>query len=84
MITEEEAKTKWCPHVRHVAGDANQASNAAGYAGGRAHEEWNCCIGSKCMAWRFVKYVVQPGVDNAGNWNVNDVGYCGLSGKPER
>ena len=58
MMTEEEAKTKWCPLSRcageingHVVGGAN-----------RLGEPWQCspfvqqtmCIGSACMAWRAV------------------------------
>lgn len=37
IITEDEAKTKWCPML---------ASNSA------ALNKKNSCIGSSCMGWR--------------------------------
>ena len=66
-MTEDEAKTKWCPFVRYaivskyvVSSGANRLGDDVGY-----HENASqCrCIGSACMAWR-------------------PAGYCGLAGKP--
>lgn len=73
-MTEEEAKTKWCPLVRlRTIGDAMR----------RRGEEFSTgdpdvlCIGSACMAWR---------VDKAAKHdmsNINkDIGYCGAFGTP--
>lgn len=44
-MTEDEAKTKWCPQTR--LGDKGNRSNSFGvdYTFGR-------CIASECMAWR--------------------------------
>lgn len=61
-MTEEEAKTKWCPFARIDI----------------------CCIGSRCMAWRWEKAIesvsLMCGVvvtrDSATD------GYCGSVGKP--
>ncbi len=48
IVTEEEAKTKWCRHV--VASHTNPRMGFAGDTGPRTHN----CIGSECMAWEWV------------------------------
>lgn len=61
MLTEDQAKTKWCPFVRQaailqdpVAGVA--AVNRATPPDGEHHRlEFVSCIGSDCMAWRPVR-----------------------------
>ncbi len=68
-MTEDEAKQRWCPHVRYPSG-TNSAVNRIGVANfGVANfiEEETKCIGSDCMAWRW-----QDG-DPGG-------GHCGLAG----
>jgi hypothetical protein len=76
-MTENEATQKWCPHARkyHSGGSFNRTDNDAKPGG--TH-----CIGSKCMAWRWVKdpliaFVAngQPVPDYTG-----EHGYCGLAG----
>lgn len=57
--TEEEAKTKWCPHTRVVWTSGNGPANRDM----ETKAEWpdtfpdfakqTSCIGSKCMAWRW-------------------------------
>lgn len=81
-MTEEEAKQKWCPFVRHTADGTDAASNRyATQSGATPEQQWNACIGSACMAWRF----------NRDDWSENmstgaityhQGGYCGLAGKP--
>ena len=96
LLTEQEAKAKWCPHARIVrvlaenaggvpvtAATANRmVSNGAPVAN---------CIGSQCMAWRSVE---QAWNDRANRWQTADrefgdpeathrtLGYCGLAGDP--
>lgn len=59
MLTEEEAKTKWCPHVRNVLpldegnGSFNRG-NPEDPAGLSHSDGYQCnCIASACMAWRW-------------------------------
>lgn len=95
LLTEAQAKTKWCPHVRlpaqfqaktqmGVIGIAAATPNVtespiAGHALTR-NGEHNCCIGSKCSQWRWAKY-------NEDGQRILDqapaVGYCGISGEPQ-
>ncbi|WP_300573493.1 hypothetical protein [Phenylobacterium sp.] len=64
-MTEDEAKTKWCPFVRIVNGKI-EADNSSSHASvqdayNRVVDEakWavpkgGCCIGSACMAFRWI------------------------------
>jgi hypothetical protein len=61
-MTEDEAKTKWCPFVRQIGTLRNSQSNEVFATGSqnRGHQMGgalhNCmCIGSGCMAWRWNK-----------------------------
>ena len=58
-MTEDEAKTKWCPFVRahSEAGSYNRASTKQSEDG---VEDWghNKCVASSCMAWRGVPQVL--------------------------
>lgn len=67
-LTEEEAKTKWCPFASVTARDANGCGT---YWNG---EPAFMCIASACMAWR-------PIPKSAENPYPPE-GYCGLAGKP--
>ena len=77
-MTEEEAKTKWCPHARIPSGEPAVAVNRPEpYDNDVPH-----CLGSFCMAWRWLH---KAGTDEndqpnyyAGPWQ----GYCGLAGRP--
>lgn len=82
ILTEEEAKTKWCPHGR-----VWQKASSEGITSFTTHGCMGSvpiCIGSACMAWRFVP----QGENYSENMATGDrtyltpVGYCGLAGKP--
>lgn len=73
-MTEDEAKTKWCPMVRW--------SHAQGYDDVFTNREANqsfgsgvACIGSACMWWRERSEAIP------GNHAVIG-GYCGGAGNP--
>lgn len=70
-MTEEEAKTKWCPMLRK--GPPGTSRNAP-------EDVPNLCIGSACMMWRKVDLSKVP-MNEIHNYG-EDVGYCGLAGKP--
>lgn len=85
-MTEQEAKTKWCPMYRQAVSidGANRE-----WADNRMDGSNPTCIGSACMAWRWF----QPGRDPdlarefplapTGDLDKrDDVGFCGLAGKP--
>ncbi len=69
-MTEEEAKTKWCPFVRHYNAMFQPCGNSlAGVPPRETPVTPFTCIASACMAWRKAL--------------AGDVGgYCGLAGKP--
>ncbi len=79
IVTENEAKTKWCP----------AANNSGALRDGKAHEK---CIASNCMAWRpasdgwqlpsgkIIEADKEPQNSHGGMWIAR--GYCGLSGVP--
>lgn len=75
-MTEDEAKTKWCPFARvpmsYLDNSPAPAVNRA-YSGNSAYEG-SLCIASACMAWRWAGTASQYPKSS-------DVpGYCGLAG----
>lgn len=79
LLTEEEAKKRWCPHARVNAGPGFNR-NSGGEPSRSA-----LCIASECMAWRFYGAGWRTS-ETVGNYSVEHVelGYCGLSGSPEK
>jgi hypothetical protein len=54
-MTEDEAKTKWCPLSRpYVHTQDGPAPTRYVENGQLVHTGVSCCIGSKCMAWGVV------------------------------
>ena len=74
-MTEQEAKTKWCPMVRaaknvqpvQLMGQANMDPASA------RNPEQARCIGSGCMMWRWDGWPEGAKVEDKR-------GHCGLSG----
>lgn len=77
-MTEEEAKTKWCPFSRVSPWPANGSYNRITNKEGAAYTN---CIASSCMVWRTHNYIL----DTAGysQPNTKGLGYCGLAGTPD-
>lgn len=85
LLTEEEAKAKWCPQAQIAAGPASN--------------DIQTCCASNCMMWRWGKdnLMLKPPWTPAdwtppegfrlredGNTErIDSVGYCGLAGNPE-
>ena len=85
MMTEEQAREKWCPFVRVGFGMNAPDQSCIAATGNRMttmDDECNC-IASDCMAWRWAHL---GGDHNAIGEplpeNVPGEGYCGLSGTP--
>lgn len=61
-MTEDEAKTKWCPFARiaqeHIIGPTYNRIYRSGRPRGDDMQLPNsaACIASACMAWRFADY----------------------------
>jgi len=60
IVTEAEAKTKWCPMVRYTCGMEDSGANRFNM-GTNPRPEWGAeenpgkcrCIASECMMWRW-------------------------------
>lgn len=96
-MTEEEAKTKWCPFARVSCASGPETGNhAANRTPTGLHNESSLssgsfCIGSACMAWREEKTFKPTHVGVVGTrenpeyelgGEIRKGGYCGLAGKP--
>jgi hypothetical protein len=83
-LTEEEAKTKWCPFARTpIYIDIAAASTNRNLKGGALPS--SSCIGSSCMSWRWESYASRDNPTRApGAGHSFDLtrGYCGLAGRP--
>lgn len=73
MHTEEQAREKWCPHVRISASDGPCEGNHAANIGADLNPLGRC-IASDCMAWRW---------DDAGEHVPVPHGFCGLATEPK-
>lgn len=67
-MTEEEAKTKWCP----MTADERYA---------RTHLSQNC-IGSACMVWQQTRPAESITFHPAGRKELPAQGRCGMAGRP--
>ena len=79
-MTEDEAKTKWCPFVRVSIATGGQDTYAVNRIAKLDDKDLvgntpgTRCIASECMAWRWNP---EGHIPNKGKQ-----GYCGLAGKP--
>lgn len=85
-MTEDEAKTKWCPFVRLKPTDSDgQAFNRLLSHASQPRDDYEIalakCVGSACMAWRTTVVPIDSG-DVVFNVQNKIVGYCGLAGEP--
>ncbi len=73
-MTEDEARKKWCPMVRHTSEHNEPASNKCGTPSGECVGEgkWNKCIASNCAMWV---------VDTVDIEEKPKQGHCGLINK---
>lgn len=71
-MTEEEARTRWCPMYRVVVDPSSQS-----LYGNMLNPGAMTCAASLCMAWRWFDESSVDGVrDNQQR------GHCGLAGSP--
>lgn len=78
MMTEDEAKTKWCPFAR-VWDGAPPGAAAVNRKNStpRSKPDADClCIASGCAAWRWAKDYHMVATEFQD-------GHCGLAGSPE-
>lgn len=76
-MTEEEAKTKWCPMVVFMLGGGQVRNRDSCYDQSGTH-----CIGSACMMWRIHRKVSGGFLQGNIAYVDESEGYCGLAGKP--
>lgn len=75
MLTEEQAKTKWCPFVRQGSAVSGLGSLNREHEHGHTYGGLNC-IASDCMAWCWHSLDVHAPEDLR-------TGFCGLARRPE-
>lgn len=94
LLTEGQAKKRWCPMVRLLGMQespaANTSFNRVPEYGDTGEIAIGCrCIGGDCMMWRSLNRRTSDGLtfthESRGGQheNIERVGYCGLAGKPE-
>lgn len=78
-MTEDKAKTKWCPHVRHMV-----YPNTVDPSGGNMPHYSSCCIASDCMMWVATDNECEPQEPQYGTSAIEPdpickpAGHCGL------
>lgn len=76
-MTEDEAKTKWCPFSRTANYD-NTATNRNIKGDGLVTAR---CLGSACMAWRATDNESEPFAPGMPEPKSKPAGFCGLAGR---
>lgn len=78
IVTEEDAKTKWCPFTRVALVTSPNRTASMGTGGYADITKETRCLASGCMMWRWIV----PPYDNLRTLpptHVPGTGYCGLS-----
>lgn len=86
-MTEEEAKTRWCPMMRDQPWIDDDGKTTNARAGDHVH-----CIGSGCMMWRWTDPRMVAVFNEPWDRQSSPIGFthvancvdggCGLAGKP--
>lgn len=76
-MTEEEAKTKWCPMVRSNGSNATPLHTTGNPVLTWTRTQGSNCIGSSCMMWRASMTEYPNGKDDEGV----PTGDCGLKNR---
>jgi len=82
-MTEQDAKTKWCPMVRtHIVSNKDYygIETADGPAVNKCTKR-AVCIASACMMWRSIDNVAKNLYPGDTAIMGPPAGYCGLAGK---
>lgn len=90
-MTEDQAKTKWCPFARQVVSiqHADGSHIAIGSANRSEGGMLGMCVGSQCMAWRKRPTGDVGGMRIGSKGEILELGrpamggFCGLAGRPE-
>jgi hypothetical protein len=78
-MTENEAKTKWCPWAGIMMTIVStRFPLSATKEISKTLSEGNKCMASYCMVWRWIIYPT----DCTGRPVPESSGYCGMGGKP--
>ena len=77
-MTEEEARTKWCPMIHSMprilfSESIDEDTYQKTIKAREGEQRKYLCIASGCMAWRW-----------NGKHNFDYIGYCGLGGEMAR
>ena len=84
-MTENEARTKWCPMYRNteLSGRQTNRDDPGMLADDSLFTSYPFCLASSCMMWRWEKRSDYTMFENDGNISIQrtSYGYCGLGGK---
>lgn len=98
MLTEKEARERWCPFARAIVatlesdGKCGEPTDTVGAAVGNRPGSsqilrQTTCYGANCMAWRWRGWPTRFGTiataPDEEDITGDRIGYCGLAGKPE-